>query len=69
MSRPSPEGVSCSQETEKVAHSVAVFVAVFVAFVAIFLPLILSRKAAQDRAHARRIADAKMNARLLRLNL
>ena len=26
-------------------------------------------RAAEDRAHARRIADAKMNARLLRLNL
>ena len=51
----------------------AIFVAIFTAiFVAIFLPLILSGKlgkAAQDRAHARRIADAKMNARLLRFNL
>jgi hypothetical protein len=47
--------------------------AIFVAlFVAIFLPLILSGerwRAAQDKARARRIADAKMNARLLRLNL
>ncbi len=58
------------------AHFVAVFVAifagVFVAFVAIFLPLILSGKrwgATQERARSRRIADAKMNARLLRLNL
>jgi hypothetical protein len=41
-------------------------------FVAIFLPLILSGEraaAAQNRAHARRIADARMNARLLQLNL
>ena len=49
------------------------FVAIFVAlFVAIFLPLILSGerwRAAQDRARARRIADARMNARLLRLNI
>jgi hypothetical protein len=52
---------------------VAVLVAIFVAlFVAIFLPLILSGKewrAAEDRARARRLADAKMNARLLRLNI
>ena len=54
-------------------ESVAIFVAVLVAiFVAIFLPLILSgerERAAQDRARARRIADARMNARLLRFNL
>ena len=51
----------------------AIFVAIFVAnFLAIFLPLILSGeqwRAAQDRARARRIADARMNARLLRLNI
>ena len=51
----------------------AIFVAIFVAlFVAIFLPLILSGEqwqAAQDRARARRIADARMNARLLRLDI
>jgi hypothetical protein len=55
------------------ARFVAIFAAMFVAlFVAIFLPLILSgerSRAAQDRARARRIADARMNARLLRLNL
>lgn len=52
--------------------AVALFVSIFVAFVAMFLPLILSGerwRAAQDKARARRIADAKMNARLLRLNL
>ena len=45
-------------------------------FVSIFLPIIsvfvLSGKgwrAAQDRAHARRIAEYRMNARLLRLNI
>jgi hypothetical protein len=54
-------------------ETVAIFVSIFVAvFVAIFLPLALSGKkwkAAQETARARRIADAKMNARLLRLNL
>ena len=52
---------------------VALFVAIFVAlFVAIFLPVILSGerwRAAQDRVRARRIADARMNARLLRFNI
>lgn len=51
----------------------AIFVAIFAAvFVAILLPLILSGeryRAAQDKARARRLADARMNARLLRLNL
>jgi hypothetical protein len=55
------------------ARFVAIFAAIFVAlFVAIFLPLILSGerwRAAQDRERARRIADARMNARLLRLNI
>ncbi len=55
------------------ARFVAIFAAIFVAlFVAIFLPLILSgerSRAAQDKACARRIADARMNARLLRLNI
>jgi hypothetical protein len=55
------------------AGFLALFVAMFFGlFVAIFLPLILSGerwRAAEDRARARRIADARMNARLLRLNL
>jgi hypothetical protein len=55
------------------ARLVAIFVSLFVAlFVAIFVPLILSGKewrAAEERARARRLADAKMNARLLRFNL
>ena len=57
---------------EGVAIFVAFFIAIFIAFVAIFLPLILAGKqwrAAQDRVRARRIADARMNARLLRLNI
>jgi len=58
---------------ESTAIFVAISVAVFVAiFLAIFLPLMLSGerwRAAEERARARRIADAKMNARLLRLNI
>jgi hypothetical protein len=54
-------------------HTTAILVAIVVPIVvAISLPLIMSGKrwrAAEDRAHARRIADAKMNARLLRFNL
>ena len=51
----------------------AVLVAIFVAvFVAIFLPIILSGsqwKAAEDKARERRMAEHRMNARLLRLNI
>jgi uncharacterized protein YpmB len=54
-------------------EATAIFVAIFAAiFVAIFLALILSGKswkAAEDKARARRIAEARMNARLLRLNI
>jgi hypothetical protein len=52
--------------------AVVIFVALFVAIFLVFLPLIMSGKqwrAAQDRARERRIADARMNARLLRLNI
>ncbi|MGA2743137.1 MAG: hypothetical protein ABSE44_00455 [Candidatus Sulfotelmatobacter sp.] len=54
------------------ARFVAIFVAMFFAlFPAIFVPLILSGewRAAEDKARARRIADARMNARLLRLDI
>jgi hypothetical protein len=51
----------------------AIFVAIFVAvFVAILLPFILSGqewRAAQEKARARRMAEHRMNARLLRLNI
>jgi hypothetical protein len=49
----------------------AIFVAIFAAnFIPMMLMLSGERsKAAQNRAHARRLADARMNARLLRLNL
>jgi hypothetical protein len=57
-------------------HAIAIFVAIFAGIFAaiflMFLPLFLSGeqwRAAEGRAHARRIADAKMNARLLRLNI
>lgn len=48
-----------------------------VIFAGIFLPLLLivwgvwveGSKAAKDKTRARRIADAKMNARLLRLDI
>lgn len=52
--------------------SAAVLVAILLAvFVAIFLPVMSGQhwKAAQDRARARRLADAKMNARLLRFDI
>ena len=54
-------------------HVIAVFVSVFVALLAaIFLPFILSGeqwRAAEERERARRLVDAKMNARLLRFNI
>ncbi len=51
---------------------VAIFMGIFLALILSFFPLILSGKrsvAAQDQARARRIAEARMNARLLRLNI
>jgi hypothetical protein len=51
---------------------VAIYLALFVAIFVLFLPLIMSGKqwrAAQDRARARRMAEHRMNARLLRLNV
>jgi hypothetical protein len=51
----------------------AIFVAIFDAlFVAIFSALIMSGKQwreAEERARARRMAEHRMNARLLRLNI
>ena len=54
------------------ATFVAIFIALFVSIFLIFLPVIMSGKqwsAAQDRARARRMAEHRMNARLLRLNI
>ena len=54
---------------------IAILVAIFAAiFAAILLPpmIFLSGeqwRAAEDKARARRLADARMNARLLRLNI
>ncbi len=51
----------------------AILVAILLALaVAIFLPIIMSGRQwseAQEKARARRIAEARMSARLLRLNL
>ena len=49
--------------------AIAIFFAVFVAVFLPFLSIIISGKEAQDRARARRIAEHRMNARLLRLNI
>ena len=65
------EGGDFSQETEmEAARFAAIFVAIFFPlFVAIVLAFSTEWRAEQDRARARRIADARMNARLLRLNI
>ena len=55
---------------ERIAILVSMFSGIFVALVASFLSLILSgSKAAQEKARERRLAEARMNARLLRFNL
>lgn len=49
-----------------------ILVAILVAiFVAIFLPILSGQysKAAEETARARRLAEARMNARLLRLDI
>jgi hypothetical protein len=59
----------CMEKTKLVAILVAILVPTFVA---IFLPLILSGKQwreEQDKARARRMAEHRMNARLLRLDI
>jgi hypothetical protein len=49
----------------------APFIGAFIGtLIAVFLPLVMSgSRAAEEKARARRIADARMNARLLRFNL
>jgi hypothetical protein len=53
--------------------NVAILVAILVSLlIAVVLPLAFSGerwRAAQEKARARRLADARMNARLVRLNL
>jgi len=53
------------------ATFIALFVTIFIAIFLSLMPILFGErwKAAQDKAHARRIAEAKMNARLLKLNL
>jgi hypothetical protein len=54
------------------AVAIAIFASMFLAIFLSFLPLFLSGergRAAQQRARARRMAEHRMNARLLRLNL
>ena len=65
-------GVDCPQEADmgNIAIWMSIFISIFVSFAALFIPIILSEsKAAQEKARARRLADARMNARLLRFNL
>jgi hypothetical protein len=51
----------------------AIFIAIFLSLlVAFFLPLLMSGeqcRAARERARTRRMAEHRMNARLLRLNI
>jgi hypothetical protein len=54
---------------ESIAILVAVLFAILIAICIPFVMLGKRWKAAEDRAHARRLADARMDARLLRLNL
>jgi hypothetical protein len=48
---------------------VAIFVALFIAFAFIFVLSGQEWRAAQERARERRMAEHRMNARLLRLNI
>ncbi len=55
-----------------IAFAIPILVGAFLAIALSFLPIALSgerSKAAQAKARARRLAEARMNARLLRLNL
>jgi hypothetical protein len=53
------------------AAAIAIFVSLFSSFGTFFLllPMMTPNKREQDKARARRMAEHKMNARLLRLNL
>jgi len=52
------------------AFTIAILAGIFLSLCVSFLPVLLSGgRAAQKRARARRMAEHKMNARLLRLNL
>jgi len=47
----------------------AIFVSIFVCSVVAIALALSESKSAKHKAHARRLTDARMNARLLRLNL
>ena len=47
----------------------ALFVAIFFSLISAFVPSGKHWRAAQDRARERRMAEHRMNARLLRLNI
>jgi hypothetical protein len=49
--------------------AISIAIAVFAAMLPLMILLGQQSKATQEREHARRIAEARMNARLLRLNL
>ena len=51
------------------ASFVAILGAIFLALISAFVLSGKQWRAAEDRARARRLADASMNARLLRLNI
>jgi hypothetical protein len=53
----------------KAALFVAIFVSLFIAFAFVFVLLGEQWREAQDRARRRRMAEHRMNARLLRLNI
>ncbi len=64
-------GINCSQENDMEATAIFISISIGV-FIAICLAFVVSGKQwreAEEKARARRIADAKMNARLLRLNI
>lgn len=54
---------------EEGAILVSIFVAVLLAISLLFILSGKAWKAAEERARARRLVDARMNARLLRLNI
>jgi uncharacterized membrane protein YsdA (DUF1294 family) len=50
-------------------EAIAIFVSLFGTFCLLLLPIMTPDKQEQARARARRMAEHRMNARLLRLNL
>jgi hypothetical protein len=65
-------GINCPQERDM--EATAVFIATLISvLIALLLPFVVMSgkqwREAEKKARARRIADAKMNARLLRLNI